>query len=82
MLMLSRRVQLLLDEDRYRRIEEIARERRVPAAVVIREALDRGLPSPGGRRRAAAERLLGAPDMSVPDLAGLRQELDEIRAGR
>jgi hypothetical protein len=48
----------------------------------VREAIDRGLPAPEDRRRAAADRLLEAPDMPVPDREELRQELEVPRARR
>jgi hypothetical protein len=81
--MLERRLQILLDEERYRRVERLARERGASVAAVIREAIDRGLPQAPRVRSAAAERILQAPDMYVPaDPGDLRLELDDIRARR
>jgi hypothetical protein len=80
---LDRRVQLLLDEPRYRKLVGEARRRQVSVAAVIREAIDQ-LPVDIGRRRAAVAELLGAEPMSVPsDPAELRRELDTAheRAG-
>lgn len=51
-------------------------------ATVVREAIDRGLPSAEHRRRDAARELLDAPDMSVPDVAELRSELEALRSRR
>jgi hypothetical protein len=82
MLMLEHRLQILLDDERHRRISTIARERGVSVAAVVREAIDRGLTTPDSRRRAAARHLLGAPAMPVPDPAGLREELEELRGRR
>lgn len=79
MSMLERRLQILLDETRHARLREVAQARGVSVATVVREAIDRGLPAADPRRRAAASRLLGAPDMDVPDVAELRAELDELR---
>jgi len=79
MCMLTHRLQILLDEERYNRVTEIARERGVSTASVIREAIDRGLPTPVQRRRTAFERLMAAPDMPVGDPEDLRAELDELR---
>jgi predicted DNA-binding protein len=79
--MLERRLQILLDEERYQRVERLARERGASVAAVIREAIDRGLPQAPRVRSAAAERILRAPDMHVPaDPGDLRLELDDIRA--
>jgi hypothetical protein len=79
---LERRLQILLDEDRHRRLTAVARARGVSVATVVREAIDRGLSAPAGRRRAAANTLLEAPDMPVPDQAGLREELEALRGRR
>lgn len=76
------RLQILLDDERHRRIAEVARERGVSVATVVREAIDRGVPSPAGRRRAAGERLLDAADMPVPEPEELRRELDAVRGRR
>jgi hypothetical protein len=79
---LEHRLQILLDDERHRRITAVARERGVSVATVVREAIDRGVVDAAGRRRAAAQRLLDAPDMPVPDVAGVHDELDEIRGRR
>ncbi len=79
---LQHRLQILLDDERHERISAIARERGVSVATVAREAIDRGLVGPEARRRAAARRLMDAPDMPVPEPAELRAELDELRARR
>jgi hypothetical protein len=80
--MLDRRLQILLDNERYERLLRVARERSVSVATVVREAIDRGLESPDARRRSAGRRVLDAPDMPVPDLDALRSELDELRGRR
>jgi predicted DNA-binding protein len=76
---LEHRLQILLDDERHRRITAVARERGVSVATVVREAIDRGVVEAVSRRQAAAQRLLDAPDMPVPDLPALRAELDELR---
>jgi len=50
--------------------------------MVVREAIDRGLPTGEGRRRAAGQRLLEAPDMHVPEPEELLAELDAVRGRR
>jgi hypothetical protein len=81
--MLERRLQILLDEARYERVAAEAKHRGVSVASVIREAIDRALPATPPRRRAAAERILNAPDMPVPDdPSELRTELEELRGRR
>jgi hypothetical protein len=81
--MFERRLQILLDEARYRRVASEAKHRGVSVAAVIREAIDRALPATGQQRMEAAERILTAPDMPVPDdPSELRAELDETRGRR
>ncbi len=77
---LDHRLQILLDAERHARLVAVAQERGVSVAAVVREAIDRGLPAPDTRRRAAASRLLAAEPMSVPDPAALSIELDDLRA--
>ncbi len=79
---LERRLQILLDDERHRRITSLARERGVSVATIVREAIDRGLASPGDRRKSAGRRLLDAPDMPVPKPRELKAELEDLRARR
>ncbi|HEV3071323.1 MAG TPA: hypothetical protein VGY76_07865 [Solirubrobacteraceae bacterium] len=79
---LEHRLQILLDDARHQQITEVAHERGVSVATVVREAIDRGLSAPASRRRGAARRLLDAPDMPVPEPETLRGELDALRARR
>lgn len=73
---LDRRVQILLDESRYRRLTDEARRRGVSVAAVIRDALDR-LPTDADVRRTAIDDILSAEPMPVPDRPReLRSELD------
>jgi len=81
---LSRRLQILLDEERYERVAAIATVRQISVAAVIRDAIDRSLAEPDDRRRAAAARdILNAPPMDVPErVEDLVAELNEIRSRR
>jgi hypothetical protein len=76
MCMLTHRLQILIDDERYERVRALARQRGTSVATVIREALDRGLPATQRRRAAAARRILDATPMEVGDLL---TELDELR---
>lgn len=83
MLMLTRRLQILLDEDRFRRLEAEAARRRVAVAVVVRDALDVVYPATTDERAQAARLVLEAAPMPVPtDPAALRVELDTTRDRR
>lgn len=48
--------------------------------AVVREAIDRGLASPGGRRQAAGARILSAPPMEVPE--SVDELIAEVKADR
>jgi len=82
MSMFEHRLQILLDGERHERISAAAQARGVSVATIVREAIDRGLPSAQHARRAAARELLAAPDMRVPDVAALRSELEALRSRR
>jgi hypothetical protein len=80
---LDRRLQILIDETRYRRLVDRAKERDTSVGAVIREAIDIAFRDDLARRRAAADRILGAEPMPVPEtVEELKAELDEIRGGR
>ncbi len=75
--MLDHRLQILLDEERYKKVADLARARSVSVAAVIREAID-SLPVGAERREAAIAGILAADPISVPDNPGqLRVELDD-----
>ena len=79
-IMLNRRLQILLDEDRYGRLAAEADRRTVPVAVIVREAIDAAFPPYAAGRAEAARTILGAEPMAVPSPDDLRSELDELRA--
>ena len=76
---LEHRVQILLDEPRYRRVSSEARRRRVSVATVVRDAIDQ-MTAGAETRKDAIARVLAAQSMAVPlDPADLRRELDAAR---
>lgn len=78
--MLTKRVQLLFDDDRYERVRREASRRNVSFAAVVREAVDAALPPRWPERAGAADVILNADPMPVPaDVAALK---DELRAAR
>jgi hypothetical protein len=81
MLMLERRLQILIDDERYHRLASAARARKTSVATIVREAIDAALPVDVERKRAALEEVLAADPVPLPDVAELKGELDEIRAG-
>jgi hypothetical protein len=79
---LERRLQILIDEPRYRRLLARARERDTSVSAVIREAIDVAIPDDLAKKRAALKRILAAEPMPVPaTVEELKAELDEIRGG-
>lgn len=79
---LDHRLQILIDDERHRRISTAARERGVSVATIVREAIDRGLRGADMQREAAARRVLSAPDIEVPEPRELHDELDALRGRR
>lgn len=81
MLMLTRRLQVLLDEPRWVRLSAAARHRGVSVAVVVREAIDRALADPASDERDdALRRLLAAEAVRVPtDPGDLKAEIAAAR---
>lgn len=76
MCMMEHRLQILLDDHRYRRVASEAARRGLSIAALLREAIDR-LPSHHADRRTAITAILAAEPMSLPtDPAELRYELD------
>jgi hypothetical protein len=83
MCMLERRVQILLDDARYRRVAAAARERKTSVAAVIREAIDQALPVDLERKRAAWAEIKKAEPMPVPEtVEELKAELAELHGRR
>ena len=81
MCMLDRRLQILIDDARYRRLEAVAKERRLSVAAVIRDAIDAALPADLTKKQRAAGALLAAEPMPVPEsVAELKAELDELHS--
>jgi hypothetical protein len=81
--MLERRLQILLDDARYRRVAAAARERKTSVAAVIREAIDQALPVDLERKRAAWVEIKKAEPMPVPEtVEELKAELAELHGRR
>lgn len=82
MCMYGRRLQILIDEPRYRRLATAARRRRQSVSAAIREAIDTAYPADLAEKRAAWEGIKKAKPMPVPDtIEELKAELDEVRSG-
>jgi septum formation topological specificity factor MinE len=81
MFMLTRRLQILLDEDRYERIERESRRTNQSVAATIRDAIDRAYPSDADAKRRAADAILAAEPMDLPaTVEELKREIAEAHS--
>ena len=80
--MLTRRLQILLDEERYERLARRAAEQETSIAALVRRAVDATFPPAADHRPAAARDILQADPMPVPDVAELVAELEQLRSRR
>lgn len=80
--MFDRRLQVLIDEDRWWRLEREAGHRGVSVGALVREAIDEHFPGDHDQRRAALQAVLDAEPMEVPDPEPLREELEALRGRR
>lgn len=72
---LTRRTQLLLDAERYARLEERAQRTGASVGALIRAAIDLAYPAaPSDRERAGTE-LLDADPIPVADWSDLKRDL-------
>lgn len=74
MAILTRRLQVLLDDERMDRLEHLARERGTSVAALIRHAIDVVYPDAGGGRQRTAEEFLAADPMAVDDWTTMKQD--------
>ena len=64
---MTRRLQVLLDEAHYARLEHQAARRGTSIATLVREAIDTAFPVDGLDRTEAAHRVLDAAPIQVSD---------------
>lgn len=75
---MSKRLQVLLDEARYARLEQQAARRGTSIATLVREAIDAAFPVDGPDRTEAARRVLDAAPIEVSDWSLMKAELDQM----
>jgi plasmid stability protein len=79
---LTRRTQLLLDDELHRRLRETAAQRGISMGALIREALDEKLSSTQDARARAIQELLDTEPMPVEDWPIMkRQMIEDMNAG-
>jgi predicted DNA-binding protein len=76
---LTRRTQLLLDDELHRRLREIAAQRGISMGALIREAIDEKLSQVQDDRATAIEKLLAAEPMPVEDWPVMKKQMLEGR---
>jgi len=73
--MVTRRLHVLLDEDRYTRLERLARRRGTSIATIVWEAIDAACPEDEPDRSEAGRRLLDAEPIPVADWPSIKNEI-------
>jgi plasmid stability protein len=76
---LTRRTQLLLDDELHRRLRETAAQRGISMGALIREAIDEKLSRTQDARAEAFARLLEAEPMPVDDWPVMKKQMLEDR---
>lgn len=79
---LTRRLQVLLDEDQFARLATQAKAENRSVGSLIREAVDLVWTGPDAQKVALLDAILAEDPMPVLDPAELSQELDAIRGER
>lgn len=79
--MLNRRLQILLDDQRYDRLARRAAETGTSIGTLVRDAIDAEYPAVDPEKQAAFEAIRDAEPMVVPiDPADLKREILETRS--
>lgn len=79
--MLTRRLQILVDDERYERLSRRAAVEGTSIATLVRDAIDARFPADESARRAAFEAIRDAEPVPVPlDPADLKREILETRS--
>lgn len=79
---LARRTQVLLDEERYARLEERAQRTGASVGALIRAAIDIAYPGAPNDRERAGRELLDADPIPVMDWPDLKQDLLDAHTPR
>lgn len=75
---LTRRLQVLVDEERYAALERESQRTGSSVGAVVRAAIDERLAPEGRRRDGAGRRLLDAPSMPVGEPDELAAEITRL----
>jgi hypothetical protein len=75
---LKRRLQVLIDDDRYERLRRRAEETGDSVGEVVRGAIDEAIPRVDPDRAKAIDELLALPPMPVDDWEVMKREIEEM----
>lgn len=75
---MTRRLQILIDDERYAMLERESQRTGRPVAELIREAVDERYAMDPAARRQAYERVLAAEPMPVDDWGIMKRELLDL----
>jgi len=73
--MLNRRLQVLIDDDRWERLQRRSAETGASVGELVRRAIDDGLPGSDEDAAAAGARFLAAAPMPVGDWEEMKREM-------
>lgn len=79
---LTRRLQLLVEEERFIELERLAVQRSTTVAALVRDALDQAFPRRGLPHATAAVRFLARPPVEFEDWGALKAEIEDGLARR
>lgn len=77
MAIMTRRLQILIDEDRFRRLAQVADDRGASVATLVRAALDRAYALDDADSSEAAEWFLARPPADLGDWDAAKELVDE-----
>lgn len=74
---MTRRLQVLVDDDRWGRLERQAKRRRTSVATLVREAIDLAYPEKQPSATEAAEQFLARPPRDLGDWDDAKADIEE-----
>lgn len=74
---MTRRLQILVDEARWDRLEQLAKQRGSSVATLVREAIDIAFPSGEAGVGEAARRFLARPPLDLGDWSQSKRDIED-----
>ncbi len=74
---LTRRLQILVEERRFARLEQLARQRNTTVAALVREALDLAFKDDIADASAAADSFLGRPPIDLGGWDDAKRDIED-----